>query len=115
MWEATFDVSMLGEGKNVVIRCPTEELAKDLFDIFIENGIGKNWHLKDETNWRHHRENTAYYCIGKLLYYGPKRSAEDPGSSYYGYTKCTFYGVDTPDFDTASDDELMGFLGIGGS
>lgn len=28
--------------------------------------------------------------------------------------KCTFYGIDTPDFDVASDDELRALFGIGG-
>ena len=32
-----------------------------------------------------------------------------------GHIKCTFYGVDTPDFETASDDELVALLGIGGA
>lgn len=27
------------------------------------------------------------------------------------HTKCTFYGIDLPDFDAATDDELRSFLG----
>ena len=34
--------------------------------------------------------------------------------SYWKYKKCTFFGTDPPDFETATNDELIACLGIGG-
>ena len=58
------------------------------------------------------QNNTAYYVRNGRILYGPKDHAETGG--YQNYIKCTFYGIDTPDFDVASDDELQTLLGIGG-
>lgn len=60
--------------------------------------------------WDEHKNNTAYYVRNRRILYGPKDHAETGG--YQNYIKCTFYGIDTPDFDVASDDELRSLLGI---
>lgn len=116
MWELPFDPSMLGLKNGVVIHCPYEHLAEELFDILEENGMGENWGHMDDTKWSAHRENTAYFCRNKRILYGPMTDAEC--NPYNRYTKCTFYGSDGPDFgavfEAATDDELCAFLGIGG-
>lgn len=43
MWETPFDVSMLSLKQGVVIHCPNEHLAEELFEIFKENNVGENW------------------------------------------------------------------------
>lgn len=112
MWDAPFDESMLSLPQGVVIHCPEECLADELFEIFKRNGVGENWPNLSRTNWNGHGKETAYFVKGKNMLYGPKKHAKQSGYSYSSYAKCTFYG--TPDFEVASNDELRGFLGIGG-
>lgn len=113
MWDTPFDESMLSLQQGVVIHCPDENLAEELFEIFKQNGVGENWRESEWIpNWEKHKEETAYFVKGKIMLYGPKVHAEQSGRSYSKYAKCTFYG--TPDFEVASNDELRGFLGIGG-
>lgn len=112
MWDTPFEPSMLGADKRVAIHCPDESLADELFEIFRASGVGGNWG-SERTNWNTHKEETTYYCSGMYLQYSSRNPAET-SEPYSQYTKCTFYGIDTPDFDIASDDELRNFLGIGG-
>lgn len=114
MWNTPFDVSMLGLKHGVVIHCPEEHLAQELFDVFVQNGVGKNWSRGDwNPKWEDYQEETAYFVHGEELLYGPKVHAEEY-SEYKKYKRCTFFGDTTPDFEAASDDELKEFLGIGG-
>lgn len=111
MWDTPFDESMLNLPQGVVIHCPDENLAEELFEIFKQNGVGENWRNSEwNPNWRKHKKETAYFVKGKILRYGPRMHAEQ--GDYSSYAKCTFYGA--PDFETASDDEFISFLGIGG-
>nr|WP_290461273.1 hypothetical protein [Acutalibacter muris] len=114
MWDTPFDESMLGLPQGVVVHCPDESLAEELFEIFRRNDIGKNWIDMKKTQWGEEKEETAYFIRGKELLYGPKIHAEERSMSYWKYKKCTFFGTDTPDFETATNDELIAFLGIGG-
>lgn len=115
VWETPFDVSMLSLKQGVVIHCPNEHLAEELFEIFKENNVGENWVCQEfSPNWDKHEKETAYFVKNRTLLYGPKAHAEQSGYSYTGYMKCTFYGIDTPDFDVASNDELRALFGIGG-
>lgn len=109
MWETPFDVSMLTASNGVVIHCPEADLAEELFDIFKENNVGTNWGL-GSTQWSGYKERTSYFYRDGQLLYGPKEHAERLGR-FSGYTKCTFYGRETPDFDAASDDELCALFG----
>lgn len=106
MWDTPFDESMLSSKPGVAIYCPDNYLAAELFDIFKRNDLGKHW----STGICGDR----VYCVtGTRLQFG---SISDVERTYpfSNYTKCTFYGIDTPDFDVASDDELQTLLGIGG-
>lgn len=114
MWDTPFEESMLGLPQGVVVHCPDESLAEELFEIFKRNGAGANWISMEETKWDEYREETAYFIRGKSLLYGPKIHAEERSRSYWKYKKCTFFDAATPDFETATDDELIAFLGIGG-
>lgn len=115
MWDTPFDESMLYLPEGVVIHCPEEGLAKELFEIFKEHGTAQNWRSLEDTKWYQHEERTAYFVRGKEMLYGPTRDAEGRESSCYSrYTKCTYYGIDVPDFDAATDDEIRTFLGFGG-
>lgn len=108
MWDTSFDVSMLSSKLGVAIYCPDDKcLAEELFEIFKRNGLGKHWSSGVYGD--------RVYCVtGTRLQYGDKSTIEVT-HPFCNYIKCTFYGVDTPDFETASDDELVALLGIGGA
>lgn len=103
---------MLEHG-NVIIRCLTEEMADELFRVLADNGI--YWHGNEtmsETHWITRREDTGYRITSqRTIKYGSiEYYSED--SVYDDCIKCTFFGLDTPDFDTATDDELCTLLGM---
>lgn len=115
VWDTPFDPSMLDE--NVIILCPREELATELMEILAAYGV--KWDMRDrlvskgQNYWDSNRNQTCYRICNKRMGYS--------GASYYeqeerfqSYIKCTFYGIDAPDFDVASDDELWALFGIGG-
>lgn len=110
MWDTPFDESMLSLHNGVVINCPEESSSYELFEIFKAHGIF--WSSMENTRWSSHMEDTCYFVRGDSLLFGPSRDAD--ARSYRLYTKCTFLGDTTSDFEAASDDELMSFLGIGG-
>lgn len=103
MWETPFDESMLAARPGVAIYCPPEDgLAEELFGIFRQNGLGKHWNA-GVTGGR-------VYCVSKnSLQYGDKAAVESI-TPYCNYTRCTFYGIESPDFDVASEDEIFSFL-----
>lgn len=111
MWGTPFDESMLSLPKGVVINCPEESLSHELFEIFEAHGI--LWGDMTDTRWSSHMDDTCYFVKGNELLFGPSNDADV--RPYRLYTKCTFFGDTTPDFEAASDDELRDFLGIGGS
>lgn len=46
---------------NKVIKCPTEELAKQVIEIAYEVGLSwKGREPREETNWNTYKENTCY-------------------------------------------------------
>lgn len=114
MWDTPFEESMLGLPQGVVVHCPDESLVEELFEIFKRNGVGTNWVNMERTQWDRYREETVYFIRGENLLYGPKFHAEERSMGYWRYKKCTFFDADTPDFEIATDDELIAFLGIGG-
>lgn len=106
MWDTPFDESMLTAQPGVAIYCPEKHHADELFEILRQNGIGKRWSGSIQGE--------KVYCVsGCSLKYGNKSSVEST-YPYSDYIKCTFYGIESPDFDVASDDELQALLGIGG-
>ena len=110
-WETEFSSELLGAKEGVVIHCPEESLAHELIELLHKNGA--TWPGGASCiRWDEHKNNTAYYVRNGRILYGPKDHAETGG--YQNYIKCTFYGIDTPDFDVASDDELRALFGIGG-
>lgn len=111
MWETEFSPELLDAKEGVVIHCPEESLAYELLEFLHQNGT--TWSGGAScTRWDDHREETAYYVRNKRILYEPKEHAD--WGNYRNYIKCTFYGIDTPDFDVASDDELRALFGIGG-
>jgi len=114
MWETPFDIAMLEHG-NIIIHCPSKELASELFRIFLDNGVRWNGdEPMSETHWTSGEEDTCYRITShRTIKYGRKGYYSDD-SEYDDYIKCTFYGIEPPDFDVASDDELQALLGIGG-
>lgn len=117
MWETAFDISMLTNPK-VIVSCPDKDLVAEFMDLLAENGIrwcGSNEEIPNELNsrWREYRENTCYWIDDEGLAYADLEYAESSGEEEYaGYIKCTFYGIDTPEFEAATDDELLSLLGI---
>lgn len=113
MWDTPFDLSMLeDEDRKLIVSCPTKELAEEFVQTVHEHGV--SWARGEgasHTNWNY-GENTCYYIDRSMLLYGEKDYAD--GHRYQSYIKCTFYGVDTPDFEVASDDEMTTLLGVGG-
>lgn len=107
MWDTPFDESMLSVQPGVAIYCEDDQAAEELFEIFKRNDLGKHW-IAGVYGER-------AYCVSKSngLQWGTK-SAVEGTHPYSNFIKCTFYGIDTPDFDVASDDELRALFGIGG-
>lgn len=97
MWETPFEEWMLADPKGLAIHCPDEHLAKELFEVFRQNGVGENWNNDlRHTQWDSHKEETTYYVMGKRMLYGPKEHG-NKSEPYCRYTKCTFYGIDYVD------------------
>lgn len=114
MWETAFEENMLDASPGIAILCPDEHLAEELFEIFETHGVMENWvNERPGTRWETNRENTVYCVKGKTMLFGPKDSVESV-APYSRYKRCTFCGITAQDFDVATDDELMEFLGIGG-
>lgn len=116
MWETPFDPEML-DG-SVLIHCPSEELASELMGLLSECGV--RWDVggcpvsaKDIHHWSFRGEDTCYRISSKYLSYSSKQYYENE-EAYSYYKRCTFFGADTPDFDTANDDEVMALFGVGG-
>lgn len=114
MWETPFNPSMIEDRRGVIIHCPDENLATDLFDILIHYGVG--WAEKNpmsDTKWEAHKEKMCYRVTGyRVLHYG--RIDIYMKGEFDDHIRCTFYGIDDSDFDAANDNELLDFLGIGG-
>ena len=109
MWETEFFPELLDAKEGVVIHCPKESLAYELLEFLHQNGI--TWPSGAScTRWDNHREETAYYVRSKRILYGPKEHAD--WDDYQNYIKCTFCGIDTPDFEMATEEELRSLLGI---
>lgn len=114
MWETAFEENMLNASPGIAILCQDEHLAEELFEIFESHGVMENWaNERPGTRWETNRENTVYCVRGKTMLFGPKDNVESV-VPYSRYKRCTFYGIAAQDFDVATDDELMAFLGIGG-
>ena len=114
MWETAFDESMLNTHCKLIIRCQREDLALDLMEILDRSGImwAAGCRPISYTRWGGYAENSCYLVESKTLFYVERRYVEH--SSYAKdrrYVRCTFYGEDISDFATASDDELLSFLG----
>lgn len=111
MWETPFDVSLLDAPDGVSINCPTEELEREVAAMFDSLGLrypGGN-ELSAQTPWEEYKEEFCYCVVDGKVRRGDKITVEE--SSWSKSTKCTFYGIETPDFDAATDEELLAFLG----
>lgn len=111
MWETPFDESMLSTNEKLIIFCPQEDLAEDLMEVLARNGI--TWYANkapEVTRWGEYGDETCYWVESKILTYGDRQCAEEP--DYTGHIKCTFLGIETQQFDIASDDELRSLLGL---
>lgn len=107
MWETEFCSEFLSAKEGVVICCPEESLAYELLEFLHQSGI--TWSGGAScTRWDEHREETAYYVRNNHILYGPKYHADR--NVYQKYIKCTFYGIDTPDFEVATENEILSFL-----
>lgn len=109
MWDTPFSPEFLDAKEGVVIRCPEEYLSYELFDLLKENGI--TWRGGGDTsntNWNNNGADTAYFVLNRCVLYGPYIHADC--EAYEKYIKCTFYGIDTSDFDVASENEIFSFL-----
>lgn len=115
MWDAPFDLSMLAdENRNLIVSCSTEELAEEFVRIIHEHGV--SWAGREGsgyTHWDTYKESIRYFVERDRLTYSNKEWADE--DIYENHIKARFYSVDTPDFETASDDELVALLGIGGT
>lgn len=104
MWDTPFDESMLSAQPGVAIFCEEDSLADELFELFRLNGLGKNWSAGE-------RGGRVYCVSGKSLRYSSKSDVERT-NPYSKFTRCTFYGIESADFDVANDDELRSLLGV---
>lgn len=112
MWETSFDESML-DGQDLIVHCPDESLADELMKILEKHGIrwyGDNGLPTEDSRWDEFSGETCYWVEDGKITYGDVDDAQS--RRYYGHTKTTFFGVKTPDFDTATDDEIRSLLGV---
>lgn len=111
MWDIQFDPSMLTQG--VIIHCPSEELAKELRELLLNYGVDADNLLE---LWINHKKDTCFrICDDGHIKFGRRGYYETEAFSYSrNNIFCTFYGENVSDFEAATDNELMGFLGIGG-
>lgn len=115
MWDTPFNESMLDDpSRNVIVLVQSEELAQEFVHLMYEHGVRwRGLNNVNNTSWREYKERTCYFVEGNELTYANKEyAAGEEGEDFPNHIKCTFYGVDTPDFETASDDELVALLGI---
>lgn len=112
MWESEFDISAIKTGEMYVISCPTEELERELAHAL--DGLGLHYpngeHLSNSCYWHDYGEDFCYFIYEDSMV----RRGMKPSNPEHPGIKSTFYGVNTPDFEVASDAELRDFLGIGG-
>lgn len=58
-------------------------------------------------------KNVCYWVESKVLFYSEKQYAdEDPDGEYGEHTRCTFYGIESSDFDVADENEILSLLGV---
>lgn len=110
MWETPFETSML-KNSSVVIHCPDGSNAESLMEILANCGV--KWctgesPLTANNCWDVEKEDTVYYIENRVMSYGDIKITNNRRR----YVRCTFYGVESPDFDVASDDEFRSLLGI---
>lgn len=97
MWEKPFDESMLEYG-NIIVHCPEEDSAEELFRLFVQNGLcwngSRGHHDMCNTYWGKYREDACYRISnqrtitrGSIEFYS--------GSDYDSCIRCTFYGNQT--------------------
>ena len=111
-WNTPFDESMLSLRNGVVVLCPTKDDFKGMAEILDRNNIRfASGSALDHLNfWDDHKNDTCFYIKNGGLLYGPTYSTEE--DEYRRYTKCTFCGISSSDFETASDQEMCEFLGF---
>lgn len=110
MWETPFDESML-DGQDLIIHCPDESLADELMEILERHGVrwyGDSGLPTDDSKWDEFFGETCYWVEDGRMTYGTVKDATS--RTYSRHTKSTFFGVETPDFDTATEDEIFFFL-----
>lgn len=117
MWETVFEEFMLHTHKNLIIHCPSEELAEALMEVLERNGV--KWcgdePPTEDARWNEHEADTCYWVESKELSYGDRKYAdEDPYEEHAGHIRCTFYGIENTgsDFDVASESEILSLFSI---
>lgn len=116
MWETAFDPSMLA-GSKVIINCPSKDLVQELMNVLAENGV--RWGGVGEapnrhnSRWNDYEEETCYWVENHRMTYESKQYADDDeDDEFENHIRCTFYGIVSDDFEPASNNELMDFLGL---
>lgn len=112
MWETEFYPELLDERSGVIINCPTEEAERGMASILAAHGIlypdGQS--PIDIPKWDSYEDKFCYFVDHGVVRRGPIIRARNQSNDWC--FKCTFFGPDTPDFDTATDDELRSLLGV---
>lgn len=115
MWEVAFDPSMLANS-DVIVNCPDAALAEELMTVLAQNGV--KWCGEGETpskynsRWNIHKEKTCYWIESENMAYEDITYAEDHADDFPDHIRCTFWGIETLDFDTASKEEIRSILGV---
>lgn len=112
MWETPFDPSMLDAREGVVILCPDEDRATELMELL--NAHKVQWNGGDCSKaanlWEIYGSETCYRVKNKDMGYASKDFYEMRSERYRNCIKFTFFGTITPDFDAATDDEILSLL-----
>lgn len=111
-WDTPFEESMLNHRK-VIIYCPDEDLARELFDILETHGICwcGNESMRN-THWDDEGPDTCYRVTSR----GDLKRGDTACYSDYVYedhVKCQFYGIESADSEI-SDSDFETIISAGG-
>ena len=108
MWETPFSEDMLTKDCQLIIYCPDEDAAEQLFKILRSYGV--RWGsgaLLESTHWRDSVYN-CYFLRGEALSRGNRFVAEaSKDLGYRRFTTCTYFGEN---FEPSSREELFALL-----
>lgn len=111
MWDEPFHVSLLENGTEFIVYCPTAKSAEELFEIFRDYDV--RWAGDEVAYSTHWMSGRCYRVKGGYIRRGTKDFYSDQDQLFCQTPKYTFFGVnETSDvaFSVATDSEIISLL-----